>query len=125
MHIAIWGVDITTPEIKRSGAVIDVEVTSKNENEKEVRAQITINVKDKDGQLAGTAKENFVLPGRTDRLTKKQIEVKNPVLWSIESPDLYTAEIIIEADKKVTDTYIQPFFITYDSHWALPVFVSP
>ncbi|MBA7581525.1 Beta-galactosidase BoGH2A [subsurface metagenome] len=54
---------------------------------------------------------NIVLSGKADNITKKQIEVKNPVLWSVESPNLYNAEIIIEADNKVTDKYNQTFGI--------------
>jgi len=111
VHVAVWGVNITTQEIKQNSAVVDVEVTTQNEKEKEVKAQITINIKDKDGNLAGTATDNVVLSGKADNITKKQIVVKNSVLWSVESPNLYNAEIIIEADNKVTDKYYQTFGI--------------
>jgi len=111
VHIAKWGVYITTPEVNQSSAMVDIAVTSKNEKEKEVRAQITINLKDKNGKIAGTANEKIVLSGKTETITKKQIEIKNPILWSLESPDMYTAEIVIEADKKVSDKYSQTFGI--------------
>lgn len=111
VHVATWGVNITTPEIKQSSAVVDVEVTTQNENEKEVNALITINIKDKDGRLAGNAKDKIVLAGKSGKITKKQIEVNNPALWSVESPHLYNAEITIEVNKKVTDKYYQTFGI--------------
>ena len=111
VHVATWGVNITTSKISQSSAVVDVAVTSQNENEKEVNAQITINIKDKDGRLAGTAKDKIILAGKADNITKNQIEVKNPFLWSVESPDLYNAEITIEVNKKVTDKYYQTFGI--------------
>ena len=111
VHVAVWGVNITTPEIKLNSATVDVAVTTQNAKEEDVNAQITINIKDKDGQLAGTSKYNIVLSGKTDNITKKQIEVKNPVLWSVESPNLYNAEIIIEADNKISDKYYQTFGI--------------
>jgi beta-galactosidase len=111
LHIAVWGVNITTTEIRQSSAVVNVAVTTKNEKEKEVKAQITINIKDKDGRLAGTAKDNIVISGRTDKITKNQIEVKNPLLWSVEFPNMYNAEIIIEAANKITDQYNQTFGI--------------
>jgi beta-galactosidase len=111
VHVAVWGVKITTPEIKQGAAVIDIAVTTQNDKEKAVNAEITISIKDKDGRLAGTAKDQIVLAGWAEQITKKLIEVKDPVLWSVESPNLYSAEIIIEVDNKVTDTYNQAFGI--------------
>jgi beta-galactosidase len=109
VHLAKWGVYITTPEVRPSSAMVDISSTLKNENEKEVRAQITISLKDKEGKIAGTASESIIIYGKSETESKKQIQIKNPFLWSLDSPDMYTAEIIIEADKKVTDRYTQSF----------------
>jgi len=111
VHLAVWGAKITTPAIKQNSAIVNIAVTAKNETGNEVKAQITINLKDKEGKVAGTAKENVVLTGKAEAITEKQIEIKNPLLWSLESPVMYTAEIIIEKDKKQTDRYIQTFGI--------------
>jgi beta-galactosidase len=111
VHVETWGVNVTTPEIKQNSAVVSVDVTTRNDGENEVKAQITINIKDKDGNLAGTVKDNIMLSGKADNVTKKQIEVKNPLLWSVEFPNLYNAEIIIKVGKKVTDMYNQAFGI--------------
>jgi len=111
VHVAVWGVKITTPDIRQNSVFVDIAVTAQNETGKEVKTQITINLKDKDGNTAGTAKENVVLSGKSETIIKKQVEIKNPLLWSLQSPDLYNAEIIIEVDKKVTDKYTQPFGI--------------
>jgi beta-galactosidase len=111
VHVAVWGAYITTPLISKSSAIVNVAVNTQNETGKEVNAQIRINLKDKDGKFAGTAKENVVLSGNAEKIIIKQIEIKDPLLWSLESPVLYNAEIIIEADKKVTDKYSQSFGI--------------
>ena len=111
IHFAVWGVKITTPDIRQNSAVVDIAVTAQNETEKEITAQLTINLKDKDGKNAGTTKDNIVLSGKSGKTVKKQIDVKNPLLWSLESPNMYDAEIIIEVYKKVSDKYNQPFGI--------------
>ncbi len=111
VHVAVWGVNITTPEINKNTAIVDLEVTTQNEDAEAVNAQVTINIKDKDGKLAGTVTENISLAGNADNITKKQITVENPALWSIESPNRYSAEIIIEKDNAITDTYNQSFGI--------------
>lgn len=111
VHVAPWGVYVTTPEINQHSAVVTISVTTRNDGEKKTNAQITINIKDKNGRLVTTAKEKILLAGNSENITKKQIEVNDPLLWSLESPDLYTAEIITETNNKVTDSYNQSFGI--------------
>ena len=111
VHVAEWGVYVTTPVIDQNSALADIAVTARNESEKETNATVTINIKDKNGRLAGTSKYSIVLSGKSENTTKKQIEVKNPLLWSVENPNLYNAEITIEANKKLQDTYNQTFGI--------------
>ncbi len=111
IHVAEWGVYVTTPLINQSSALTDVAITTRNESVTEANARVTINIKDKDGRLAGTSKYNIVLSGKSENITKKQIEVKNPLLWSVENPNLYNAEIIIKVNDKLTDSYNQTFGI--------------
>ena len=111
VHVAVWGVKIITPEISQNSAVVHIAVTAKNETGKDVKSVITINLKDKNGKSAGTVRENVVLSGIAETIIVKKIEIKNPLLWSLESPNLYNAEIIVEADKKVSDKYTQSFGI--------------
>ena len=111
VHVAEWGVYVTTPVINQNSALAEIAVTTRNESEKEANATVTINIKDKNGRLAGTSKYSIVLPGKSENITKKQIEVKNPLLWSVENPNLYNAEITIEVNKQLQDTYNQTFGI--------------
>jgi beta-galactosidase len=111
VHVTQWGVCITTPVIHQNSALTDIVVTTRNESEKETNATVTINIKDKDGRLAGISKYRIVLSGKSENITKKQIEVKNPLLWSPEAPNLYYAEITLEANNKLQDTYNQTFGI--------------
>ncbi len=111
VHVTVWGVYITTPEIRQGSAIVDIAAITKNETGKETGAQITINIRDMEGRLAGAVQDELVLAGHAEQLTKKQIEVKNPALWSLEAPTLYTAEIIIKMNNKVIDVYNQTFGI--------------
>jgi len=111
VHVAVWGVEITTQEIKLNSAVVGVVVTTKNDKEKEVKVQVTVNIKDKNGHLSATGKDIIVISGNSEIVTQKQFNLENPLLWSIETPNLYNAEIIIETEKKVVDEYNQIFGI--------------
>jgi len=111
VHIAEWGVYVTTPVIDQNSALADIAVTARNESEKETTAKVTINIKNKNGRIAGTSNYNIVLSGKSENTSKKQIKIKDPLLWSLEDPNLYSAEITIEANKKLQDTYNQTFGI--------------
>jgi beta-galactosidase len=111
VHVAPWGIYVTTPEIKENSAVIKLAVTIRNDEVKEADARMIINIKDKAGRLVTSANEKIIIAGKSENITNKLVEVKNPQLWSIELPDLYTAEIKIEVDNKVTDVVNQPFGI--------------
>jgi beta-galactosidase len=111
VHVAPRGIYVTTPEIRENSAIINLAVTIRNDEMKVTNARIIINIKDRDGRLVTSANEKIVLAGKSENINKKQVEVKNLQLWSIESPNLYTAEIKIEVDNKVTDVVNQPFGI--------------
>jgi beta-galactosidase len=111
VHVVVWGVNITTPEINQNSAFVEIAVTTENEREKKVKANVIINIKDKADRLVATENEKIVLASKSDNITTKRIEVKDPLLWSVESPDLYSAEIIIKVGNKVTDKYNQTFGI--------------
>ncbi|WP_346854542.1 glycoside hydrolase family 2 TIM barrel-domain containing protein [uncultured Draconibacterium sp.] len=111
VHVGVWGTKITTPEINSNNALVEMEVTTENENESEVNAEITINIKDMDCNLVGTSTGDILLTANSAVVSKNQINVENPDLWSLEYPNLYTAEIIIKVDNKVEDIYNQTFGI--------------
>ena len=111
VHVAEWGVYVTTSVIQQNSARTDIAVTTRNEGENEANATVTINIKDKNGHLSGTSKYSIVLSGKSENITKKQIDVKKPLLWSVENPNLYNAEILIEVNNKLQDSYNQTFGI--------------
>ena len=111
LHVAQWGVQITTPVIHKNSALTEITVTTRNESEKEAKATVSINIKDKNGRSAATTKFTIVLTGKSEKIFKNRIEVKNPLLWSVEDPDLYTAEILIDVNNKLQDSYKQTFGI--------------
>jgi len=111
VHVAAWGVNVTTPEIKQNSAVVNVEVTAQNDKGSEAKALVTIRIMDKNGRQAAISKDIIVINGKSAVVAKKQFVLENPVLWSIDSPDLYNVEIIIESEKKVTDVCNQTFGI--------------
>jgi len=111
VHIAPWGVRITTPETGNGNAVADVEITTCNELGDVANAVVRANLKDRNGKIAASAKQDISIPGDSERVIRMRLNILNPYLWSVESPNLYIAEIIVESGKKVSDVVNQNFGI--------------
>jgi len=103
LHIAVWGTYITTPNITKTAADIQVVTTLKNESKSNSTAIIQTQLIDSEGKIVGTKSENISIPagGKTD--VKQTIAISNPLLWSSQSPNLYKAKIAIRSNKKEED----------------------
>lgn len=111
VHVGIWGAKITTPEVSENVSLVKCEVTMENNLASASRANIVVNIKNKDGKVTGTSVSDLTLEPKSAKSFNSIIEIKNPDLWSMESPAIYTAEIVIKADNKITDRLEQPFGI--------------
>lgn len=110
VHIPVWGVAITTPEITPEEAKIAVSYTVANKTslKKELTARLTIT--SPDGSKMAQSDSKFTFEGLTSVANTLQLVVK-PVLWSPENPVMCTAIIELLDNDKVLDTYRQTFGI--------------
>lgn len=110
LHIDQWGTYITTPSVTEKAATVLVETTLQSPAGKStftVRTQLYT----PSGQLAGTATQ-FVAASQSQITPIRQtISVADPLLWSLEKPQLYRATVQILQNDKVTDQTTTPFGI--------------
>lgn len=107
VHISHWGVGIATPQVNRDEAV--VEITTLVKNDADAPQNITLSTKIK-GEESGAETQIEIEPGAEEQVVQR-FEVKNPSLWSPESPTLYRAEVEIIHDNKVIDRTTHSFGI--------------
>jgi beta-galactosidase len=111
VHFQTWGTYITTPEIKPDEAMISVQSTLVNLNKEARKVTLKTNILKPDGQaVASSEKEVEVTPGGNSVITQ-QIPVKQPELWSTDSPALYMVRSEIYENGKVVDITTTPFGI--------------
>ena len=111
VHIAHWGVAVTTPKVSADKAVANFAVTVDNNSENRHSLTVQAFLKAPDGSLFRTEPVSAsAAPGKSAQLNLSA-EIANPKLWSIQTPDLYTAELIVKSDGKVTDSYPVTFGI--------------
>ncbi|MBT3209037.1 MAG: glycoside hydrolase family 2 protein [Bacteroidetes bacterium] len=97
-----WGHFITTPFISEDLAKINICTQLQGEN-----VSITTFIRDEDGNIVA---ENIADQRFADEI-EQNIAVKNPKLWSLESPYLYTAEIKLYQGDVLKDTELVRFGI--------------
>lgn len=109
IHVTKDGTYVTTPEVARDRALVDVEAEIDNRLG-ETYARITSIVLDSQGrEVARTAEHARLAPGLNK--VRERIEVADPSLWSPDTPVLYTLRTLVEADGRTWDTYDTAFGI--------------
>jgi len=101
VHVATWGVSVTTPEVSQNSATVKVNSILNNEQKSNSNISLVTTILDSGGKVVGSTQKNLqMVAGKT--ITDEQIlTLSNPCLWSLESPQLYKAVTEI---KKGTET---------------------
>ncbi|MCD7884903.1 MAG: glycoside hydrolase family 2 protein [Lachnospiraceae bacterium] len=102
-HIVPDGVRLTTLDADEEMAVIEIAVTLQNENTGHRKGMLKTDLKDENGKIAGTTETIVNLLSGDEITVRQRIYLKDPVLWSVAHPDLYTYETILEDVEGGTD----------------------
>lgn len=121
VHVGQWGTFITTRDVSKTSATIDIEVTIDNDSKKETTVEITTKIfaLDATGKVTGKALVGFsplktsIAPGKSDRV-KGTVSIKNPRLWGpppTQTPHRYAAITTVSQGGKAVDQYETHFGI--------------
>ena len=110
-HIARHGIYITTPEVASDKATVAVQVEVDGWQKHDVLVRTT--VRNPEGKVVGSA--HNTMPKHTHQtcteLKLPAITLKNPQLWSCNTPQLYSADVAVVADGMVVDSITEQFGI--------------
>ena len=93
LHIAENGIFITTPKVNADKAQVQVDVTVQNESQADRNATVVV----------GSAQLMVAVKAGESKTVSTTIFVKNPHLWSPESPTLYEAKVELKEAGTVID----------------------
>jgi beta-galactosidase len=110
-HVAHWGVFITTPEASGTAAKISVHTKVANDSGEQEGVSIETTLFDKAGNKVGTAQSDLTIAPGKEAAAAQEIAVKNPGLWSPDSPVLYRAVSQVRKDGKAVDEVVTLFGI--------------
>jgi len=103
LRIPEYGVSVTTPDVAKETATVNVEIVAENKAATERRAIARARLLDSSGGIAVESSSPLTIPATGRATTTCSLHVANPRLWSPADPHLYRAEILIEADHKPVD----------------------
>lgn len=108
VHIPVWGTQITTPRV--SEKLARVELRTKVEGyDKGDDLYIYTEILDPNGAVVATAKDG--LSKYETSLFEQTVDVENPLLWSVDTPMLYTAKSKVYVGDELKDEYSTRFGI--------------
>ena len=112
IHILQWGTFITTPKVANTAATINCKTRVVNENSQdETIGIITKFINTSGTEVAATDELKQVVAANTFFEFNQDVVIKNPQLWSCESPVLYTAVTSIYSNDKLLSTDTNSFGI--------------
>ena len=111
VHVAPWGVYVTTPQVSPNAATVRVRTTVENETEAGQEVTVRSRLVAPDGSPAGVAETSAGIDPGGRREYTQELELASPQLWSPDTPHLYGLETEVLAGGQVVDTARTPFGI--------------
>jgi len=111
VHVAHWGMIVTTPQVSDDSTTVNVRATIENHRNKESKVNVKAVLIDPDGGSITSPDVIGDIQASGSNELAWTFKVENPQRWDITSPRLYKAEVVVRMDDKVVDTDVAGFGI--------------
>lgn len=119
VHVAQWGVFVTTPEVTSASATVRVETTLENHTAAAAAPDVETILRDPKGREVARARLGFGVPAGGSNTGVATLTLARPQLWDVTTPRLYTAVTRVFASGRLVDATETPFGIrtfTFTAH---------
>ena len=103
IHVAPWGVFIATVTASKNTATIKVKSTISSEQSIQSNINLVTTILSPDGRTVGRTQKVVQPQANALHIDSQTIAISNPVLWSIETPQLYKLITEIKSRNKTID----------------------
>lgn len=112
VHVAWYGTFVTTPEVSKARAAVEIATEVENHEKKAVCCQVVSVIRFEGEEVARAEGELTVEAGKMELLRQNAV-VLEPKLWSPETPQLYQVETYLYIDGQLRDRYTTTFGIRW------------
>jgi len=103
VHATPWGVNITTPEVSAAAASVKIRTTVASRQDKSTEFKLITKILDPQNAIVSQNETGGDIQAGKNNETEQLVNLKNPLLWTVESPALYTAITEIFVSGKLSD----------------------
>lgn len=107
VHVAHWGTYITTPQINEKKGTVNVKTKIENQSSELQIVELITEIQDPFGKVVATKRSQRKVVEMEE--FDDNIDIKNPMLWSIDSPNLHKAISKVYVNKILKDVYETTF----------------
>lgn len=111
VHIDPWGVAITTPEATPDKATVNIDALLKNGSTSTADVVLSAKIIDHNHRVVAAKEVSIWLPANGESHVTPSIIVDKPLLWSVDSPNLYQLRLELTQNHKRKDEYSTTFGI--------------
>jgi beta-galactosidase len=111
LHIARWGVVITTPMVSKTFATVKVVTTVENSRAMGSDVRLLVKLSGPDGRELKSTEASLSVAAKGRVEVPVSLEVDSPALWSPEFPQLCRAEVQVMEGGKIVDQSTTTFGI--------------
>lgn len=111
LHIPVWGTNVTTPEISRENARINLGIELKNDYKSDQSFELITKILNENGTVVAEKLSQGVVVAESLLKTDQKLDIKNPELWSTDNPAMYEAVSVVNLNGQTVDEYSTPFGI--------------
>lgn len=111
LHVAHWGVYVTTPEVSAASATIRVQTTLENQGADAAQPMLAITLHDPAGKTVATLESPAKLAAGAAHTFDQSLVIPAPQLWSLDTPRLYSVVAVVRQGGKAVDCVTMPFGI--------------
>jgi len=108
------GVRLTLPQVSQKEAVVQAEATVRNESDKARTCALVTEIRDREGKLVKTMKEEREVPANAEAVFTQETEpIAHPHLWSPSDPYLYKVVTMVREAGRELDRFETPMGIRW------------
>ncbi|PIF05972.1 MAG: glycoside hydrolase family 2 [Draconibacterium sp.] len=109
VHFALWGNFIATPKVSDNEAFVKIETEVVNSSADKQDVVVEVKIYNPEKTLIASETGNVEIEKNTDKLHLTELEIPSPQKWSPHHPALYTAEVSLLVNGKVSDKVFEKF----------------
>ncbi|WP_044482102.1 glycoside hydrolase family 2 TIM barrel-domain containing protein [Paenibacillus antibioticophila] len=111
VHIALDGVKISTPDIQRNHAMVSIGTIIQNEGLHTQTVRVLTEIVDQVGCVVASDTATLTTFAGEDATLRQRLYVRQPKLWSVEQPNLYSCRTRVLKDNEQLDEEMNYFGI--------------